>query len=245
MGNKRYVFMNALKKIAFTLLGLLGLAALMCSVAASCVTNEALMHQGFLNHGNTAHLNLTGDYYDEAAKGIAAYMDGRADEIAHPVDASNPLFSENEMLHLADVRGIVNALKIIRWAGGLTAILGILVAWVLDRKQEKNTLMQSLWQGFAYAGMGLFAIGLAICIWGFVDFESLFWQFHLVSFTNDLWLMDPATDLMIALMPESFFVWYAGELLKALLPIFGIMLCLIISWLKVGRKEMKGAKDAK
>lgn len=237
--------MNTLKKIAFTLLGLLGLAALMCSVAASCVTNEALMHQGFINYGQTAHLNLTGDYYDEVAKEIASYLDGKTNTISHPANAAQPLFSENEMLHLQDVRNIVDLLKTIRWVGGLAAIIGIAVAWGLGRMQEKNTALHSIWQGFAYASMALLVLGTVICIWGFVDFESLFLQFHLVSFTNDLWLMDPLRDLMIALMPESFFMWYAGELLKSLLPVIGIMLCLVISWLKVGRKEMKGAKEEK
>lgn len=237
--------MKALKKIGFTLLGLLGLVALMCSIAASCVTNANLMYQGFINHGNTAHLNFPGEYYDEAAQGIAQYMDGQKNEILHPDGSGNPLFSENEMLHLKDVQGIVSILKIIRWAGGLMAIAGIGVAWFLGKKKEQNTVMQSVWQGFAWASGILFLLAAAVCIWGFVDFESLFLIFHQISFTNDLWLMNPQTDLMIALMPESFFMWYGGELIKSLLPILGIMLCLIISWLKVGRKEMKGAKEEK
>ena len=237
--------MKALKKISFTLLGLLGLVALMCSIAASCVTNANLMYQGFINHGGTTHLNFPGEYYDEAAQGIALYMDGQKDHIPHPDGSGNPLFSENEMLHLKDVQGIVNVLKIIRWVGGLTAIAGIGAAWFLGKKQGMTSILHEIWQGFAWASGILITVALGICIWGFVDFESLFVQFHLVSFSNDLWLMDPLNDLMIALMPESFFMWYAGELLKSLLPILGIMLCLIISWLKVGRKEMKGAKEEK
>lgn len=237
--------MKALKKSLFTLLGLMGLVALMCSIAASCVTNANLIYQGFINHGNTAHLNFPGEYYDEAAQGVALYMDGQKDEILHPDGSGASLFSENEMLHLRDVRGIVSLLKIIRWVGGLAAVGGIGIAWFLGKKKGQTSILHEIWQGFAWASAILFLLAAAVCIWGFVDFESLFLQFHLVSFTNDLWLMDPLRDLMIALMPESFFMWYAGELLKSLLPILGIMLCLIISWLKVGRKEMKGAKEEK
>lgn len=237
--------MKALKKSLFTLLGLMGLVALMCSIAASCVTNANLMYQGFINHGNTTHLNFPGEYYDEAAQGVALYMDGQKDEILHPDGSGASLFSENEMLHLRDVRGIVSLLKIIRWVGGLAAVGGIGIAWFLGKKKGQTTILQEIWQGFAWASGVLMAVAIGICIWGFVDFESLFLQFHLVSFTNDLWLMDPLRDLMIALMPESFFMWYAGELLKSLLPVIGIMLCLVISWLKVGRKEMKGAREEK
>ena len=133
----------------------------------------------------------------------------------------------------------------LKQASALMAIAGIGIAWFLSKKKEPNTVMQSVWQGFAWASIFLFLVAAAVCIWGFADFESLFLLFHQVSFANDLWLMNPQTDLMIALMPESFFMWYGGELIKSLLPILGIMLCLIISWLKVGRKEMKGAKEEK
>ena len=235
--------MKALKKIGFTLLGLLGLVALMCSIAASCVTNANLMYQGFINHGNTAHLNFPGEYYDEAAQGIAQYMDGQKDAIPHPDGSGNPLFSEDEMLHLKDVQGIVSILKIIRWAGGLMAIAGIGIAWFLSKKKEPNTVMQSVWQGFAWASGILFSLAAGLCIWALCDFDSLFLAFHHLAFSNDLWLMDPNTDLMIAMMPETFFMWYGGEMLKSLLPIFGCMLCLLISWLKLGRKETEGTED--
>ena len=38
-------------------------------------------------------------------------------------------------------------------------------------------------------------------------------------------------------MPLSFFTWYAGQLLESLLPVLGVMLCLVIAWIKVGRKQ--------
>jgi integral membrane protein (TIGR01906 family) len=45
-------------------------------------------------------------------------------------------------------------------------------------------------------------LGLMISL----NFESFFYQFHLLSFTNDLWLLDPATDYLIMLFPQGF--WY-------------------------------------
>ena len=43
-----------------------------------------------------------------------------------------------------------------------------------------------------------------------IDFDSLFILFHKVAFTNDLWLLDPRTDLLIRLMPIEFFISYAA-----------------------------------
>lgn len=37
------------------------------------------------------------------------------------------------------------------------------------------------------------------------DFNGFWTTFHQLFFTNDLWLLNPATDLMINLFPEAFF----------------------------------------
>ena len=44
----------------------------------------------------------------------------------------------------------------------------------------------------------------------YLIFNSLFVLFHKVAFTNDLWLLNPQTDLLIRLMPIEFFISYAA-----------------------------------
>ncbi len=39
-----------------------------------------------------------------------------------------------------------------------------------------------------------------------IDFQGAFVKFHEIFFKNDLWQLDPKTDLLIRLMPEEFFV---------------------------------------
>ena len=41
-------------------------------------------------------------------------------------------------------------------------------------------------------------------IW-LIPFENLFLSFHLISFDNDLWLMNANESLLIQLFPETFF----------------------------------------
>jgi integral membrane protein (TIGR01906 family) len=50
--------------------------------------------------------------------------------------------------------------------------------------------------------MGLMVI---LAIWAFFGFERLFILFHLVSFTNEYWILDPARDYLIRLFPGGFF----------------------------------------
>ena len=44
------------------------------------------------------------------------------------------------------------------------------------------------------------------CVWAAIDFDGLFRLFHSLLFNNDLWLLNPKTDLMIRMLPEAFFV---------------------------------------
>ncbi len=43
------------------------------------------------------------------------------------------------------------------------------------------------------------------------DFDALFIRFHQLVFTNDLWLLDPATDALIRMLPEPFFESMAAQ----------------------------------
>ena len=137
---------------------------------------------------------------------------------------------------MQDVRGIVSALKLIRWIAGGGTVAALAALYLLAKNREKA--MQDAFRGFAAGSILLLAAGLGLAAWGMVNFNGLFWTFHQVVFSNDLWLMNPETDLLVALMPLSFFRWYGTVLLKNLLPVLGIMLAIIVAWFKVGRSGL-------
>jgi len=226
--------------MGFALLGVMGLMALLCSIAANAVTNGNLMKEGFLQFSDTAHLSVKASSYEEYAAVISGYLDGKTDDM-QVSDPENPgqkkdAFSEKENLHMQDVRGIVNGLKAMRWIGGGLILAAIIVIYFLG-KDRRSQLMNRLFQGLSNASLVVITAALGIGLWGVINFDGLFWTFHQIGFANDLWLLDPTKDLLVALMPIEFFTWYAGEMLKSFLPIFGIMICLVIAWYKVGKKE--------
>jgi len=232
--------MKVLIRVGFALLGVMGLLALLCSIAENSVTNGNLMKEGFLQYADTAHLSVKASSYEEYAAAISGYLDGKTDDM-QVSDPENPgqkknAFSEKENQHMQDVRGIVNALKGMRWIGGGLA-LSVIAGLYLFGKDKRAFLMRQVFQGFSDASLLLVTVAVGIGLWGAVNFEGLFWTFHKIGFANDLWLLNPLTDLLVALMPVEFFIWYAGEMLKAMMPVLGIMLCLVIAWYKVGKKE--------
>ena len=59
-----------------------------------------------------------------------------------------------------------------------------------------------------YAGYGsglTLGIVLLAGIGSLAGFDRLFLAFHLVSFANDLWQLDPRRDYLIAMFPQAFF----------------------------------------
>ncbi len=115
-----------------------------------------------------------------------------------------PVFNERELLHMKDVAALFRLKNQIQTACHFLFLLSFLVGsfWSRSKKRRESP---------AEAFSGLIAIGLLalpvllLLIWGRFDFEQVFVQFHHVFFTNDLWLLNPATDAMIRMYPQGFF----------------------------------------
>ena len=234
-----------MKRVLYFALGLMGILALLSSVAASCVTNENLMKQGFLQYAQTKHLQVPASRYGDYAHALAQYLDGKTPGVKVPdpeTGKETDAFSPKENLHLADVRSIVSVLKAVRWIGGGGAVAAIALLYLL-KKQARPQVMHRLVAGFAAASAAVLFLAAGLFIWGCVNFRGLFWAFHQAVFSNDLWLLDPGTDLLVALMPLPFFTWYAGEIGKALLPVLGMMLLVIVAALRL-RAKPASAREA-
>jgi len=67
-------------------------------------------------------------------------------------------------------------------------------------------------RSFVRVSLFIAILGSALAIWAVVDFHSLFTLFHHMFFTNDLWLLNPKQDLLLQLMPTSFFIEYAARI---------------------------------
>ena len=147
--------------------------------------------------------------------------------------ARTEVFQEHEAAHMADCR------ELIRLDTAVCVISGVLAALAaalgLFRRNGRAPFVQGiLW------GLRIFLIiALALLIWALIDFDGLFVTFHRVAFTNDGWLLNPRTDMLIRLMPETFFIRLGirGAVLAALFP--------LVLWAgaRISRRRMKKTED--
>ncbi len=109
------------------------------------------------------------------------------------------VFNEREKAHMIDVRDLYqNAIKVRNFS--LLIYAFSLVILIMNKG------LNELYRGFKKA-LGIFVImfGL-IAVFCLIDFNAFWTNFHHVFFpSNDLWLLDPRTDVLIMMVPEKFF----------------------------------------
>ena len=89
-------------------------------------------------------------------------------------------FNDREIAHMEDVRGRKSA--------------------------ERTEALKRLIPKSLCIGTGaVFAVALALIGIISTDFTKYFIVFHKIFFNNDLWVLDPRTDMLINIVPEGFF----------------------------------------
>lgn len=135
--------------------------------------------------------------------------------------AQQPAFNDREITHMQDCQRLFSILEGVNIALAVTWLIMEIAArvyiWLHGLKDESNWSLRIYW-----IGSGIILAPLAVlAVWAAVDFDSAFTFFHKILFTNDLWLLDPRTDLLINICPQSMFMSMG---LRIALPAFGILL---------------------
>ena len=116
-------------------------------------------------------------------------------------------FNEREIAHMEDVQGLFLAAISIRRVC-LVLCASALVFMAVTKADMKRLLPPSV-----CLGTGLF-FGLIAALAAIIstDFTKYFIMFHHIFFSNDLWILDPSTDMLINIVPEGFFMDTAGRI---------------------------------
>ncbi len=192
--------MKALALIFFVLF-LLALPLLFLSTAVRGVAGAIPLYMwSFDRHGVAGDLGIEPGELEEAARGLLAYFNSPLEPVRILVRGEE-LFNEIEKVHLRDVKGLLVLDRRVQ-AGALAYILAFVAGnWIWRRKTFWPSALRALRWG---SGLTLSLI-LMLGIWAVAGFDRLFLAFHLVSFSNPFWQLDPARDKLIVMFPEGFF----------------------------------------
>ena len=150
---------------------------------------------------------------EKAATGLISYFNWGDEHISLTVIKDGKpfeLFNQREVAHLRDVKGLI-------WLG-YWVLLGTLIYTLGYAGVSLFWRRGRYWRRLGWEVVGgngttlalMLAIGLGILL----NFDQLFYQFHLLSFSNEFWQLDPTRDYLIMLFPGGF--WYDAAIFCAL-----------------------------
>lgn len=188
------------------------LTVLLLTASVSWAVNSPWLYQyGFDKYGVSQTTGLAQSELEKAANGLIDYFNSDEESISLTVTRegeSFELFNEREIAHLRDVKGLFRLVYRVLLGTLIYTLVfvGLSFLWWWDRRR----LAWGLVGGGGLTLVLMAALGLATLF----NFDWLFRQFHLISFANELWRLDPATDYLIMLFPRDF--WFDAALFCAL-----------------------------
>ena len=127
-------------------------------------------------------------YINEVNENLINYFNGK--------EELNFNYTEVEVIHLNDVKFLINLSRIIVYALGIL----ILLILIIDRDISGILIIS-----------GIITIGIIILLF-LIDFNFLFTKFHEILFMNDYWLLSNNT-LLIQTYPMEFFISFFKRLI--------------------------------
>lgn len=208
---------------------------LITSVEAVAYWTPGYYEKEYEKYHVTEAVHMEMDDLLEVTEEMMAYLRGDREDL-HVMTTVNGVsrefFNEREIAHMEDVRNLFLGGIMIRRI--CLAVAAICIGSLFFMKVR---LKQVLPKCICISTGIFFAVicGLAALI--STDFTKYFVIFHKIFFNNDLWLLDPATDLLINIVPEPFFVDTAARIAM----VFGISMAVIflISLLLMRKNQKK------
>ena len=184
---------------------MLCLPVLLITASIGCIVNSLWLYKyDFEKYDISQATGLADSELEKTARGLIGYFNSNEEYISLTVIKDGKpfeLFNEREVIHLKDVKGLIQLDYVVE-LGTLVYVLayaGVCLFW--KKRQYWRHLAWGLVGGGGITLGLMLALGLGI----FSGFEQLFWQFHVVSFSNQFWLLDPTRDYLKMLFPDGFF----------------------------------------
>lgn len=199
---------------------------LITSVEAVVYWTPGYFEKEYAKYQVTEAVDMTMEDLLKVTDEMMAYLRGRRADLHVETTmggVSREFFNEREIAHMEDVRGLFLSALAIRRGCLLLMALSVIILLLL-KADMKHTFPKSV-----CIGTGLFfGITAALAAIISTDFTKYFIMFHHIFFNNDLWILDPATDMLINIVPEGFFsdtVLHIGvTFFSCVLIVFGLAL---------------------
>lgn len=224
---------------------LTAVAGILLAVAVLLTAVDVVaLHDGFYakQHqklGTAAYMGMDDQDLADMTKALLDYIKGDRPDIDVQVSVygqQRAAYDQREIDHMVDVMKLYQSAMTVRLV--LLVLAALLAAGALALgKMKLSQFAKWLMAGFGLGTLLIAGIGGLAA----TNFDWFWTTFHEVLFSNDLWLLDPATSLMINLLPSELFFSLCMTIILVYAASMALLCGLCTVAIAVGkRREVKG-----
>lgn len=164
------------------------------------------------------------------------YIDGRVESLDIVVPVNNELrevFDTREKLHMVDVKKLFDLLKTLMYVTFSLVVILIASIIIVGKKEFISKLCKIYCTTSIFLFLGIVSM---VCLI-YVNFDLFWTQFHMLFFTNDLWMLDPSVSIMINMFPLEFFYDCCAFIIALFLGVSILIYTICIIYRKYNRNK--------
>ncbi|MBI2919422.1 MAG: TIGR01906 family membrane protein [Chloroflexi bacterium] len=188
-------------------LWVLALPVFLMMLTGSLMVNQPrLYYYGFDHFDISQETGIAPEALRQVARDMITYFNDSETYFTPRVvigGQERPLFTEREIVHMVDVKALVHK---VYWVAGLSLVYLAGYAALHLALRRRRSEVRALLRLALYGGLLTLAILAVLGLWSLVGFGGLFYLFHILSFSNPFWQLDPRQHMLIRLFPEGFFM---------------------------------------
>ncbi|SDJ97855.1 TIGR01906 family membrane protein [Natronincola ferrireducens] len=192
-----------MKRIIYIAFGILLSLVLLLTAVDIVAFNMNHYKREFAKHDITTVTGMDDENLQHVTKELLSYLRDERDDLkieAVVRGEKREVFGEREKLHMIDVKDLFVGGRKVRKVSLI--ILGLLL--ILFIKTDKDW-KRNLAKTFMFTGMVNIDLIILLFLLMHFDFTKYFDYFHYIFFDNDLWILDPNTEILIQMLPQEFF----------------------------------------
>lgn len=202
-----------MKKLIYNLILPFAFIAILLWSVIGVSQDRSFFHEQYQINRTAEYIGMRHQDLMSVTDNLLSYMIKQRDDLNMQYGVKGEMreiFDEREKLHMVDVQNLY--MGVVYIAAGLT--VAVAAAFVYLYKTDGWRLAKkTLRKKYIWSAIGLVAVAGAFGVVIATNFQTFWYNFHLVFFTNDLWLLDPDVSIMINMFPLEFFYAICKEIL--------------------------------
>lgn len=175
--------------------------------------NTHFYHSFYEKEGLAQKLEVSQTDLDKSMAMMLDYILGKSQSMNGTIVQNGKVrevYNEKEKQHMVDVKKLYDG-AMVTFYGSFVLALGIPLYWYLKTKDGHRVMALAAY-GFLESLLCFGILLTIIGIWVMSNFTDFWIKFHQLFFYNDLWMLDPRTDFMIQICPESMFFQLVSQI---------------------------------